>query len=241
MFNMEYDIADRIYRGKDYNTGDWVYGHLLVRKNRYFIATSDALDFMVVNYGKATMNLIEVDPKTVGIYTLHNDWFDIKIFTGDILETVPDLQSVYSTEICTVVLYNKQLGMYFADGLFEIPPYEFRFCRVIGNMYDDPDLLESVALDLSSDEDEEDAKEIERRWRMAFDGGEDLERIDPSSYRRDCESSSLDEEDDIDIEGGLGRWVAGNFVRRDGVVARPCDLNGVYQEDDEEDEDAEND
>ena len=238
MFNMEYDIADRIYRGKDYNTGDWVYGHLLVRKNRYFIVTSDALDFMVVNYGKATMNLIEVDPETVGIYTLHNDWFDIKIFTGDILETVPDRHSVYSTEICTVVLYNKQLGMYFADGLFEIPPYEFRFCRVIGNMYDDPDLLESVALDLSSDEDEEDAEGIERRWFRAIDEGEEYERIDPRSYRRDCGNSSSDEEDDIDIEGGLGRWVAGNFVRRDGVVARPCDLNGVYQEDDE---DAEND
>ena len=237
MFSMEYDIADRIYRGKDYNTGDWVYGHLLVRKNRYFIATSDALDFMVVNYGKATMNLIEVDPETVGIYTLHNDWFDIKVFTGDILETISDRQSVYSTEICTLVLYNKQLGMYFADGLFEIPPYEFRYCRVIGNMYDDPDLLESVALDLSSYEEGEDAEDIERRWRMAIDGGEELELIDPSSYRRDCENSSPDdEEDDLDIEGGFGRWVAGNFVRRDGVVARPCDPDRAPQEDDDEDD-----
>lgn len=196
MFNMEYNIADRIYRGKDYNTGDWVYGHLLVRKNRYFIATSDALDFMVVNCGKATMNLIEVDPETVGIYTLHNDWFDIKVFTGDILETVPDLQSVYSTEICTLVLFNKQSGMYFADGLFEIPPYEFRYCRVIGNMYDNPDLLDSVALDLSYYEDEEDAEEIERRWRMAIDGGEEYEHIDLSAYRRDRENILPDDEED---------------------------------------------
>ena len=237
MFNMEYNIADRIYRGKDYNTGDWVYGHLLVRKNRYFIATSDALDFMVVNFGKATMKLIEVDPETVGIYTLHNDWFDIKVFTGDILETVSAPPSVYSTETCTLVLFNKQSGMYFADGLFEIPPYEFRYCRVIGNMYDNPELLELVALDLSYYEDEEDAEEIERRWRMAIDGSEEYEHIDLSAYRRDCENSLPDdEEDDSDIEGGFGRWVAGNFVRWDGVVARECDPDRIPQEDDEEDD-----
>ena len=104
-------------------------------------------------------------------------------------------------------------------------------------MYDDPDLLESVALDLSSYEEEEDAEDIERRWRMAIDGGEELELIDPSSYRRDCENSSPDdEEDDLDIEGVFGRWVAGNFVRWDGVVARPCDPNRAPQEDDDEDD-----
>ena len=188
MFDMGESLTQQIYRGKDYNTNDWVYGNLLVRKKRCFIVTADALDFMVVDYGKATMKVVEVDPETVGIYTLHNDWYDIKVFTGDVIETVAEPGSVYSVENRMLVLYNRHASMYYADGMFMVPPYEFRYCRVVGNVYDNPELFESVNLDEELIEEAISIPESERLWRLAMDayeGNEGLFEIDPKTYRRD--------------------------------------------------------
>ena len=209
MFDMGESLTQQIYRGKDYSTNDWVYGNLLVRRRRCYIVTADALDFMVVNHGKATMKVTEVDPETVGIYTLHNDWYDIKVFTGDIIETVSEPGGVYSTENRMLVLYNRHAGIYYADGLFMVAPYEFRYCRVVGNVYDDPELFESVNLDESYIEEEIYIPESERLWQLAmdaYDGNDDQVYIDPSTYRRD------------------------------GVVARECPPDQVLSEDNEEEE-----
>lgn len=231
MFDMGESLIQQIYRGKDYNTNDWVYGNLLVRKKRCFIVTADALDFMVVNHGKATMKAVEVDPVTVGIYTLHNDWYDIKVFTGDVIETVAEPGSVYSVENRMLVLYNRHSGMYYADGLYMVAPYEFRYCRVVGNIHDDPELFESVNLDASYVEEAVSIPESERLWQLAMDsyaGGEGMELIDPKTYREDMN------EEDTELEGQDGHWVGGSFIRSDGVVAREClPRNMNFTKDDE--------
>ena len=239
MFDMGESLTQQIYRGKDYSTDDWVYGYLLVRKKRCFIATTDALDFMVVHRGKATMKLIEVDPDTVGIYTLHNDWYDIKVFTGDVLETVSGPGSVYSSETRMLVLYNRHAGMYYADGLFVVAPYEFRYCRIVGNIYDDPELFETVNLDESYVEEATSVPEAERLWQLAMDSYEaatEAECIDPSTYRRDHDDTVIDDEDELEVDDGGGRWVAGNFVRYDGVVAREYSTDEILPEDEEDNE-----
>lgn len=230
MFDMGESLIQQIYRGKDYNTNDWVYGNLLVRKKRCFIVTADALDFMVVNHGKATMKAVEVDPVTVGIYTLHNDWYDIKVFTGDVIETVAEPRSVYSAENRMLVLYNRHAGMYYADGLFMVAPYEFRYCRVVGNIYDNPELFESVNLDESYIEDAISLPESERLWKLAMyalEGNDGTEMIDSGTYRQDVD------EDDLNVDGRCGRWEDPNSVRFDGVVARECPPNMKIIEDDD--------
>lgn len=154
------DLSSIIYRGMRIGTTEWVYGYLLVRKNRYYIATRDALDFMVIVGTKATLNLIEVEPDTVGAYTQFHDYNDIKVFTGDVLETVVGAKlSPYSHEIRALVMYDELTGLFYANGFCDIATFEFRVCRVIGNIHDNPELLEGI--DLSFPEEDEDIAELD--------------------------------------------------------------------------------
>ena len=146
------DLSKIIYRGIGIGSSVWVYGYLLVRKDRYYIATRDALDFMVISDAKATLNLIEVDPQTVGIYSYFQDCNDIKVFTGDVLETVVGGRvSIFSNEIRALVVYDEDVGFY-ANGFCDILPFEFRFCRIVGNIHDNPELLDGVDLSFSEED-----------------------------------------------------------------------------------------
>lgn len=155
------DLSNIIYRGLSIGSSVWVYGYLLVRKDRYYIATRDALDFIVVSDNKATLNLIEVDPDTVGIYSHFHDCNDIKVFTGDVLETiVGERISPFSHEIRTLVIYNEGIGFY-ANGFCDIAPFEFRFCKIVGNIHENPELLEGIALSFPEEEEDDDIAELD--------------------------------------------------------------------------------
>ena len=135
--------TEMIYRGLRLDTFDWVYGYLIVRKERCFIATYEALDFMVISKGEATLRLIEVAPETVCVYTLKNDRDDIKIFVGDILETTVTTPSPIDAIYRVVVTFDDNIGVY-ADGPTPIEPYLFRFCRIVGNVINNPELLDEI-------------------------------------------------------------------------------------------------
>lgn len=143
MLSMEENVTRMIHRGKRLITNEWVYGYLLVRKDRCYIVTADALDFMDVSGGTGTVKLTEVDPNTVGVYTLKNDCRDIKIFTGDILETRGD-SPVFSKQFRILVVFDDDNGMFYGDGADYVYMSLYRFCRIVGNMYDNPELLETV-------------------------------------------------------------------------------------------------
>ena len=70
------------------DTDEWVYGYLLKRKDKTYIATQDNMDYMVVQDNIARLKLFEVIPNTICAYSQVNDIDDIKIYNGDILETV---------------------------------------------------------------------------------------------------------------------------------------------------------
>lgn len=209
MLDMEDSIAKRIYRGWNFITNEWVYGYLLVRKDKYYIATSDALDFMALDHGKATLRLIEVEPQSIGIYTLHNDWNDIKVFTGDILESVVGPGSICSVNFRAVVLYDNDYGMYFASGSTSVDLKEFHFFRVIGNIYDHPELLDTVELGEEYTEDE---------WEENEYGEQEIRGIGHTTT------------------GYFERW-DGAIERFDSVVAREY-VEGEKVQEDEENEDA---
>lgn len=121
-----------LFRGICTETGDWVKGHYVRffddKGNRYHriypgYAESDCGDLYPDWY--------EVDPKTVGQYTGLTDKNGTKIFEGDILEFRRGRYHVVKFE---------DGGFIFTDTA--IPVHHANHFEVIGNIHDNPELLE---------------------------------------------------------------------------------------------------
>lgn len=99
----------------------WCYGNLAVRKDGVSIITPDATPCGV--YG-------QVDPDTVGQYTGLTDKNGQKIFEGDIVKVDGKHYEVKYV-----------LGQFFV-GLNMPIAYKRFECEVVGNIHDNPELLE---------------------------------------------------------------------------------------------------
>lgn len=121
-------MREIIFRGKNSLTGKWVEGLLVeTRDNFRILAQDDMIPFGVVS-------------ETVGQYTGLTDKNGEKIFEGDIIENCD---------------FNAEEGkggvVEYSDGAFEIngngisstfhENYWGQECEVVGNIYDDPELL----------------------------------------------------------------------------------------------------
>ena len=136
-----YDINTLAYhRGIRCDTDEWVFGYLLKRKDKVYIATQDNVDYMVIQDNVARLKLIEIIPRTACAYSQINDIDDIKIFDGDILETVVQQNTPFSKCLTLFVEFNK--GVFYAQGEgITLETFDFRYCRVVGNFYDTPDIF----------------------------------------------------------------------------------------------------
>lgn len=151
---------------KDNCKDGFVYGSLVISGERYFICVSALCSAnSLVNNGITTM--IEVIPETVGPYTGLTDKNGKKIFEGDIIRYADMydyncyLESLDNTEaydkcdfgdIWTVdeVVYGIKIGYpafdlnkheWDCNGLSELNESGNYFYEVIGNIYDNPELL----------------------------------------------------------------------------------------------------
>ena len=126
----------------------FVYGSLIVNNDRYFISTSAQCSTnYCVNNGRVSM--IEVIPETVGQYTGLTDKNDKKIFEGDILKVKSyDYEYEYLTKVfhnshtLCVDVYGQDYdytSIGFADDIWDDEDCEI---EVIGNIHDNPELLE---------------------------------------------------------------------------------------------------
>lgn len=161
--NMQYSVG--------YVKDGFAYGALIVKHDKYFICVGVAGVMINSSINNATATLIEVIPETVGEYTNLTDKNGKKIFEGDIVQYSTyddfDCQSIvkfgeykqdgsdgeYKASDC--------LGFYVEVDNFTCPdwcdnePERFHDylkqqslaeiasqCEIIGNIYDNPELLE---------------------------------------------------------------------------------------------------
>lgn len=139
-------MREILFRGKRINNGDWTYGNLIVTKRligtECYVSTQNGMD-----NGKSYK--FSVNPSTVGQYTGLIDKNGKKIFEGDIIKIVPDydysddytISKVYSYNGILCVDYHGDDFDFTALGFLEdyLPDGDF---EVIGNIHDNPELLE---------------------------------------------------------------------------------------------------
>ena len=156
-------MREILFRGKQKSNGNWVHGDLSYhRDGRVFIRCWDRLDF------DPAYNAYEVNPETVGQFTGLTDKNGKKIFEGDVFEFPDEIFESYYTSCGTeynsweiknygVVGYNEDYGRYdfvqykFDNNAVETDLHENKYLEfadfvnvleVIGNIYDNPELLE---------------------------------------------------------------------------------------------------
>lgn len=131
------------FRGKRTDTGGWVYGSL--------IQDSYMCEIRTMGNDEELPGYNDVNPETVGQYTGLKDRNGKEIYEGDILllsdkntyqELVVVEQGPYGW-----VFYNPKTVLRFKDGSYTYRAVEnyrrlFGIGEVIGNIHDDPELLE---------------------------------------------------------------------------------------------------
>lgn len=129
-------MHDIEFRGKRTDNGEWVYGN--------FVRGCDELYAYIVEFGNKELcrNYVNTDPKTVGQYTGLKDKNGTKIFEGDIVDVLYDVNYIgVATErigVFEVVHNGCFMGQKGGVRYHFIPSDE---CTVIGNIYDNPELL----------------------------------------------------------------------------------------------------
>lgn len=131
------------FRGKSIDTGEWVYGDLIENQGRYYIyyATSDTT---LENEDNSIFVLAEeVNLDTVGQYTGLKDRNRKKIYEGDII-----VQQGYSGIRPMLVKFEAGAfvtGEHHGSSTPRRPMLIQRRCVIVGNRWDNPELLEPAA------------------------------------------------------------------------------------------------
>ena len=115
-----------LFRGKRTDNGEWI------NSSETYIRDGDGIWLSDVN-----LNVVTVVPETVGQYTGLTDKNGVKIFEGDI---VKHYDAVY--EIRYITKYTRFAGRNSGCIFAGIP---LGNTEVIGNIYDNPELLETAA------------------------------------------------------------------------------------------------
>ena len=138
-------MREILFRGKRLDNGKWVQGFLVIWGNDYYIAPDINAYTSMGGRGKGRCMMFghyyQVLPETVGQYTGLTDKNGKKIFEGDIVKFPHGTKSMngkieYIEEDCIYYLTYKTsrvpFGVFFNG--FEL--------EIIGNIHDNPELLE---------------------------------------------------------------------------------------------------
>ena len=146
-------MREILFRGKRLDNGEWVEGYLYEHEPPLVGIVSEndepeASKWFITRTGFADWNmprpveLVEVDPSTVGQYTGLKDKNGKRIFEGDIVKT--DKFSEPNKQY--IIKYDLQFGAFIGQDRYNV--YFVTFdgdsgeFEVIGNVHDNPELLE---------------------------------------------------------------------------------------------------
>lgn len=138
-------MREILFRGKRMDNGDWVEGYLYEHEpplvgivsekdepeaSKWFIARTGFADWNMPR----PVELVEVDPSTVGQYTGLKDKNGKRIFEGDVLSIWNDRNDVVVFEDGAFIMEDTEIPMRFA----------IKF-EVIGNVHDNPEFMKEGA------------------------------------------------------------------------------------------------
>lgn len=142
-------MGEILFRGKRKDNGEWVEGNL-------FISDTDGKNYILLGSRRVTIEY-EVVPSTVGQYTGLPDKNVGNIFEGDVIradETTDYAlgvvkyglyyESYFSNEIMHIGFYVDWIEKVNNHFLRHDLGYWFPKCEIIGNIYDNPELLEDA-------------------------------------------------------------------------------------------------
>lgn len=127
-------MREILFRGKRSDNGEWLYG--------YYVGPSGIIDdHEICDINDITGCRYEVDPSAVGQYTGLTDKNGKKIFEGDLIQNRDgDIGRVtWYPEHVAFMIYRKNRPM-----VFNIEGLDTDAVEVIGNIYDNPELLDGA-------------------------------------------------------------------------------------------------
>lgn len=139
-------IREVIFRGKRTDNGEWIYGYVNQHRGESILdcmceqINSD--DFYIYDYAAKIDTgiyglLYKIIPETVGQYTGLTDKNGVKIFDGDIVKAF----TRYDTQHTNAIIYRNGV-FWFGNWNWVEFLDRFRYAEVIGNIHDNPELLE---------------------------------------------------------------------------------------------------
>lgn len=139
-----------ICKGKRKDNGEWIYGDLIIDQYGKYYIHPNANAFSVNEYNLAKcIQMIEIIPETVGQCTGRKYANDKLLFEGDIVKWYSDYDDTWgyshTAEDYGVVVWNANdycWNIKVNDELMPFNDYDWDISMVVGNIHDNPDLLE---------------------------------------------------------------------------------------------------
>lgn len=129
-------MREIVFRGKRKDKGNWVEGYYLPLHSVKYLCGKDvyAQIFVEPDEQRKTAGMTVVFAETIGQYTGAIDKNDRKMFEGDIVE---DIYGEKGT-----IVYQKDECAFYVDLGDTYDTVDGKLYTVIGNVYDNPELLE---------------------------------------------------------------------------------------------------
>ncbi len=135
----ENEMREILFRGKRKDNGEWIYGMLIsFPAGKSFILSKETL--LRCKYCDIDIVSCVILPETRGEYTGLTDKNGVKIFEGDIVRYGDTIHKVVFEQRCGTAYF----GLVYSD--METLPFghyqDLRQIEVLGNIHDNPEMLE---------------------------------------------------------------------------------------------------